>query len=209
MRELIDIIQDKNAQGIPVYVMPIGLPASGKSTFFKELQEHVDIEILSFDSITEEFQKAHNMTYDEAYNTVPLELKTERFEARRDALIAQSCNIYPDLTNLSGATRGEVMETIPQYYQIGLYFPLSKEESLERCKIRETQTGKHIPEEAVHRMADNINIPRAIEFDQLFEVNARKLTPIPLSQDEAQRYSQNNLHETKIHQPDTLSIESP
>lgn len=93
--------------------MPVGLPASGKSTFFKELQKQVDIEILSFDSITEDFQKAHNLSYDEAYYTMPLEVKTERFEARRDTLIAQSRNIFPDLTNLSGVTRGEVLNYSP------------------------------------------------------------------------------------------------
>lgn len=172
--------------------MPVGLPASGKSTFFKELQEQVDIEILSFDSITEDFQKAHNLSYDEAYYTMPLEVKTERFEARRDTLIAQSRNIFPDLTNLSGVTRGEVLELLPQYYQIGLYFPISKEASLERCKIREAQTGKHIPEEVVHRMAEGMNTPRAIEFDQLFKVDAQGLTPILPDPDETTSCTQEN-----------------
>ncbi|MAE50612.1 MAG: hypothetical protein CMH27_02250 [Micavibrio sp.] len=176
MRNLIDIIQDKNAQGIPVYVMPVGLPASGKSSFYKELASRIDIQLLGFDAITEEFQKANNLSYGEAYEQMPLEEKTKRFETRRDSLIADSHNIYPDLTNLSGATRGDVLRDLPQYFHIGIFFPINEDESKIRCQQRQAQTGKHVPEDVIEMMASNMNKPRPIEFDMLFQYNEGQLT---------------------------------
>lgn len=179
MQQIIDLIHEKNAARIPVYVMPVGLPACGKSTFINALKTEADIEILGFDAVTEEFQKAHNLSYSEAFAQMSYDDKKERFMSRREELITTGANIFADATNLSGVVRGEVLNEVPQYFQIGIYFPLSIAQSKERCAKREEQTGKHIPPEVVDKMAKYMNVPEPEEFDILFEFRNGALTFIP------------------------------
>ena len=179
MQQILDIIAEKNKAGIPVYIMPVGLPGCGKSTLINALQEEADIGILGFDAVTEEFQKANNLSYSEAFAQMPYDQKKERFMSRRDSLIENEENIYADATNLSGIVRGTVLNEIPQYFQIGVYFPLSVKDSLERCAKREADTGKHIPPEVIENMARYMNVPEPEEFDMLFEYKNGALRHIP------------------------------
>lgn len=165
-------------------IMPIGLPAAGKSTFLKQLQaEYGDrIVVVSFDVVVEAMAAERGLSYHDMMQ----EINESRFEAgqRYDALVekakAHNGIVYWDQTNLTEPERTSKRKLFPDFKKIGIFFDITPEESLRRCAKRFEETGKYIPPEVIERMAGWLKdgFPKPGEFDALYHVKpGQKIEP--------------------------------
>ena len=133
----------------PILIYLVGLPASGKSTYAKELKDK-GYNIHSSDSIREELYGDENIqgdpkdVFDILYKRVIEDLRSGK-------------NCVYDSTGLSSKRRMAFLNTISHIdcKKICLLFATPYEVCLERNKNRE----RKVPEEVIKRMYTSFNIP--------------------------------------------------
>jgi predicted kinase len=123
-------------------VVAIGLPGSGKSTYFKKLGVHP----ISSDVIRAE------LTGDEGNQTV----NSQVFPKMR-ALLAKACDVaWIDATNLTRRDRKQWFK--PGCEMEAIYFDVP----LEICKARNAARNRNVPEHILDLMAAKL-VPPSIE----------------------------------------------
>lgn len=148
----------------PFFIMLIGLPLAGKSTFYENYLKQSDHTFLSTDDYIEKQCKENDLTYNQGFEYLIRPacdwLHTELKRA------VESQNIIIDQTNLNVKSRKRKLKLIPNHYhKTAIYLPITLEESLRR----NTRPGKIIPENVIRSMNDSIQIPTVEEcFDQVF-----------------------------------------
>lgn len=165
-------------------IMPIGLPAAGKSTFLKELQDlHGDrIVVVSFDAVVEAMAAERGVPYNDMIKLID-ESRSEagqRYDALVEKAKAHQGIVYWDQTNLTQPERSKKQELFPEFKKIGVFFDISEEESQRRCAKRYEETGKFIPPEVITRMAGWLKdgFPKPDEFDAMYHVRpSEKMVP--------------------------------
>lgn len=142
--------------------MLIGCPASGKSTYIKNLfpvlQNSV---VMSFDSIIESFAEKDGTDYATAFNAHAQEAGTIYDQSFKEAL-ATNKNIIIDKTNMSKKSRAKTLNLINKddWMLVAIDFsqvPIG--EIKKRLANREKETGKHIPEKVVEQMLASYEAP--------------------------------------------------
>lgn len=158
----------------PLYLMTVGLPGSGKSTFLKKVIDEIGpLEIASTDDLIDREADKLGITYSEAFKRI--NFKTLQKEARQTvekAVLAKK-NIANDQTNCGTKSRRTKLETIPSaYYKIALVFDVPDNVLRQRLDKRAEETGKIIPPYVVSQMAANWNHPTKSEgFDEIIEIS--------------------------------------
>jgi len=166
-----------------LFIMLIGLPGSGKSTYIKNSisLEYPDKEffIASTDNKIEEWALKNNMNYTQAWQSISeskdenLSMKTfekKMFEEMKNAIL-ENKDIIVDRTNMSSKVRKKFLELIPKSYsKIAVVFKISSEELNNRLKKREQETGKHIPDFVMSSMSKSYEEPTKEEFDKIIFV---------------------------------------
>jgi tRNA uridine 5-carbamoylmethylation protein Kti12 len=143
----------------PVYVMLVGLPASGKSTFRKILEKTGQYYILSSDDIIESECNKVGITYSDGFTKFISEA-TKKVIFNRNVYCNDDypVNVIDDHTNMSRKSRHDKMKDISnKYIKICYVFPeLPKMEWERRLEQRK---DKHIPHSALITMKNAFQEP--------------------------------------------------
>lgn len=144
-------------------VIAIGLPASGKSTYYEENYVDEDMVHISSDAIREEVfgdvnDQTHNgEVFNIMFNRVVESLKNDE-------------SVYYDATNISRKRRMNFIKEVKNavkkdIHVVGLVFAYP----IEVIKERNSKRGRVVPEEVIDRMLRNFEVPYKAEgFDELF-----------------------------------------
>lgn len=138
-------------------IMCVGLPNSGKSTFYsKHYPTHIR---LSTDSYIEWFASQANSTYNEVFNFAIKQAQCCLDDILSYAITSQN-PVYWDQTNLTVKTRKAKLKSIPESYErIAVFFNTPFDVCMERNRARE---GKMIPQRVMLQMKESL-VPPTIE----------------------------------------------
>jgi predicted kinase len=154
----------------PTLYMLIGLPASGKSTWYSKnfLSMNTisnNFWLASTDNFIEQVALKKGSTYNEVFESTIKEAEALLYDTVKEALL-EDADIVWDQTNLSKKSRAKKLAMIPDTYQkIAVYFHKPSDEEWERRLV--SRPGKTIPKEVLKRMAATIEEP---SFDEGFDV---------------------------------------
>jgi predicted kinase len=151
----------------------IGVPASGKSTWWKEQDLLDNTWVLSTDDVIEAVATQFGFTYDEVFkeliNFADKVMWQDAHYAAED-----SYTVYVDRTNLSAKARKKFIDFLKPYGYMfkAIVFPQPDEtEWRRRLNSRE---GKTIPAHVLRSMQDSYEIPLMSEgFDEIIYVNEK------------------------------------
>lgn len=146
----------------------IGIPASGKSTFAKNVLSK-DSTIISRDVIR------YSMLKDgEEYFSHEKEVLRE-FINQIQALIDKGESVTADATHLNRYSRNRLIHcltNLEDYEICGYFFTTPLEVCLERNSLREGRA--RVPDESIVQMYDNLTYPESCEkFDWIFMIDAK------------------------------------
>lgn len=128
--------------------MMVGLPASGKSTYAKELSEKESAIILSSDDLRVELYRDVNHQDNNG------ELFQELYRRAKQHLI-NGQNVIVDATNISSKRRIHFINEFKQFEKECVYVSTSYDNCLFNDKKRERTVGKHV----IDRMYKQLQIP--------------------------------------------------
>jgi predicted kinase len=127
--EKVSVLQqhDSNPEEKLQFIMLIGVPGSGKTTFrHRFIKEHPNYNVLSFDDIIEEYCKLEHLTYDEVYeDDITLRMIDKRLNIKLKDMIQKKSNIICDGTNLSVKSRSRKTSQIGSEYHKKAYVFIS------------------------------------------------------------------------------------
>jgi len=151
-----------------LYVL-VGVPASGKTTWFRNQEWADDCYYVSTDKHVEAYALAHGKTYSEVFNDympTAVENMVEEVIRARDAGI----DIVWDQTSTTVASRRKKFDMLPDYYKIAVVFEApSRTELKQRLASR---PGKEIPDVVVEGMLASFEMPTVEEgFDEIWYTN--------------------------------------
>jgi predicted kinase len=134
----------------------VGVPGSGKSTWFKNQEWTEGCYYISTDKHVEAYAEAHGKTYSEVFNDympTAVENMVEEVERARKAGI----DIIWDQTSTTVASRLKKFRMLPDYEHIAVVFQTPDEE--EHQRRLKTRPGKVIPEAVLFDMVWNFEMP--------------------------------------------------
>lgn len=146
-------------------IIPIGIPNSGKSTYFKSLK---DFDLVSRDLYIVKNQK-ENESYSECFKRLSeREHKIIDNEVVKDfnGLVKKQKNIFIDKTNTSKKSRKFYLDGAKGYHKKAVIFCVPFSEILKREQER-AKTGKEISIEIYDRFIQSLNIPTYLDFDEI------------------------------------------
>lgn len=146
----------------PHFIMLIGLPGSGKSTWTKKFLSNAteSYTVISTDDIIMELAEPEGLSYNEAYRKHSA-AATSLMKARATNAFNDGKNIIWDQTNMSQKVRrGRLRRAIDKKYYIeAIDFQTLPHELEERLRHREKTEDKHIPEFVMESFSKNYDRP--------------------------------------------------
>jgi predicted kinase len=155
-------------------IMPIGLPASGKSTLYAQLKERYGARLMSisFDDALTAWAEKRGCSYEQAFEANKTDPMAKRFiqthyERQWKNASETGDIVFIDQTHISKKTRQRHFDKLEGFHKVGVFFDISLDESLKRCYERYIRTGKNVPPVAIKSMFNNLakNMPEPQEFD--------------------------------------------
>ena len=153
-----------------LYVL-VGVPASGKTTWFRNQEWTDHCYYISTDRHVEAYALAHGKTYSEVftdYMPTAVENMVEEVIRARDAGI----DIVWDQTSTTVASRRRKFDMLPDYYKIAVVF-----ETPPRTELKQrlaSRPGKEIPDVVVEGMLASFEMPTEQEgFDEIWYTNQK------------------------------------
>ena len=127
----------------PLFIVLVGLPGSGKSTYTKTtFVGRADVAVISTDGIIENFAEHHGKTYDEVFAEA-IKPATKLAQSKMDLALKSRMTVIVDQTNLGLNKRRKLLSQVPEgYTKIACYFEVAEELRQQRLKGR---PGKTIP----------------------------------------------------------------
>lgn len=158
-----------------MYIMMVGVPGSGKSTFITKLLAEVteQIHVASTDDLLELEAKRLGLTYSEVFHRVNQKTIKREMEAAIDIAIQRGQTIIHDQTNMSRKSRAGKLKSVPsKYVKVCLNFTVDDRVLEARLEKRASETGKVIPPFVLKNMFYSYNPPSRDEgFDLIIEVD--------------------------------------
>jgi len=143
--------------------MLIGLPGTGKSTWFNRYPNETGVAYISSDAIIERVAAEQGKTYSEVFKDAVKVAEKEMYEQVKVAVEAKQ-DIVWDQTNLNKSTRAKKLAMIPdEYRKIAVFFDLTEDHE-QRLASR---PGKTIPPHIIQSMKNNVEKP---DLDEGFSV---------------------------------------
>ena len=155
----------------PFYTMLIGLPASGKSTHRKLIEDenkynHYDYYVYSSDDLIVNYAESIGKTYNDVFQDYIKEA-TSISESLLDDAFSKNKDIIDDHTNLSIKTRKKKLQKIPSHYVKSAIILLTPDHD-EWNRRLSNRPGKTIPKHVLESMVNSFSIPTHDEgFDNI------------------------------------------
>jgi predicted kinase len=152
-----------------LYVL-IGVPGSGKSTWYSEQEWLQDAAYISTDRYVEEFAKNMGKTYSEVFKEVMPECVNLMIG---DVVVAREAgrDIVWDQTSTTVASRKRKFNMLPDYYAIAVVFVTPEPADLVMRLDSRYDSGKIIPDQVVQDMINNFEYPTEEEgFKEIWYV---------------------------------------
>ena len=157
------------------YIMLIGLPASGKSTWAADYiskNPEMDFRVVSSDDFIEEQAMLDGITYSASHKK-NIGFAIDEMERRFKQHIKDGVNIIHDQTNLTVKARKKHLVKANGYVKSAVIFTGAEEKLRERSEMRKALTGKHIPESVIKNMAMRFEFPTEEEgFDKIISIQS-------------------------------------
>lgn len=153
----------------PKFIMLVGLPGSGKSTWIKDgTTEQSDFVVISTDNYIERKAVEEGSTYSEVFSKYIRQATSSMIDKMRDAVTKRK-NIILDQTNLTVKSRRKKLANVPHiYFKEALVFCIPDDELFERLEKRKIEEGKHIPSHVIENMSSSFEMPTEDEgFDEV------------------------------------------
>lgn len=132
-----------------MFIMLVGLPASGKSTLAETLSIKYAAEVLSSDRLRKEMHGDENIQADH-------KKLFEELNSRANTCLSKGKNVIYDSTNLNRKRRKHMIQhEIKADEKVVYYLNTHIDNCYERDKVRERTVG----EEVINRMYKNLHIP--------------------------------------------------
>lgn len=141
----------------PELVMMGGLPASGKSTYIKQLLSGKNYIVISTDKFLEKWAAEQNKTYNEIFSN-NIKTATKMMNEELKMAVNANLDIIWDQTNLNVITRARKLAAIPNNY-IKKMIWLNIPENWEWEYRLQNRKGKTIPYKVLQSMKESIEIP--------------------------------------------------
>jgi len=158
----------------PEYIMLVGLPGSGKSTYIEHfVDENPEKEyvVLGTDNIISSYADDEGLTYDQAMDKLGMKQPQKLFKIHIKQALNKRQNIIIDRTNLSRKARHNLLANVPkEYKKIAIVFNVDMKELKRRISQREKEIGKTIPQEVFTNMVARYEAPNSSEFDEIKQV---------------------------------------
>lgn len=155
-----------NKAKIPLIIMLIGIPGSGKSCFAREISQNLKVTTHSSDNLRLELFGSVN---DMSRNT---ELFHELHSRIRADLMNGNSVVY-DATNIHAKYRYEFLKTLNgiNCFKIAVYMNTS----LNKCLKNNNGRDHFVPEDRIHTMLDSLELPSIEEgFDKVVKIDEYK-----------------------------------
>lgn len=148
-----------------LYVL-VGVPASGKTTWFRNQEWTENCYYISTDRHVEIYAEAHGRTYSEVFaDYMPTAVANMVEEVERAR--AGGIDIIWDQTSTTVASRRKKFDMLPDYYKIAVVFKTP--DPAELAQRLASRPGKIIPEEVVEGMIKQFEQPTEDEgFDEIW-----------------------------------------
>ena len=142
-------------------IMLVGLPASGKSTYAEKLAKHVNVEIISSDTIRAELTGDIN---NQDRNNEVFEIVYRRVEEA----LHEGKNIIVDSTALKVDYRKKFVEICKKFEVFCIVWEITS--SVKTCLRRNTKRDRQVPEDIILQMAESYELPQLSEgFDMIVQ----------------------------------------
>ena len=156
-----------NYPGSRLFVMTVGLPGSGKTTFIRDTfgSMPMPVTILSTDDIVDSITCKYGMTYNDGWKDL-IKFATKVFNDKIGHAIFDNKHFIIDRTNLTLKSRLSILNDLPSNYKkLCLYFDTPINIIDQRLKQR---PGKTIPPDVISDMVRRFAKPDIYEgFDMI------------------------------------------
>jgi predicted kinase len=148
------------------FIMLVGLPGSGKSTWLQGVRNTqiimntgVSFDVISTDDIIEKIAKDRGLTYSDVWSE-SIKGATKGMHENFQNAIRHNHNVIWDQTNCTSKKRKSVIVQVPNdYYKVAVVFNTPLDEIERRLKARALETGKNIPKSVLLNMYDTFEQP--------------------------------------------------
>lgn len=151
---------------MPTVYMMIGVPASGKSTYAKNL----NLPIVSPDDFIEKYAAENGNTYNDVFESY-VGTANKLFDQQIANHFANDESFVWDQTNISIKSRANRLKAIPNHYDVIAVY-VETPEYHEHVRRLNSRVGKTIPNHIMRSMVNNLQAPVASEmFTEVIYVN--------------------------------------
>lgn len=138
------------------YIMMVGAPCSGKSTYIDQFLENSDKKwfVVSSDNIIMEWANKEGLSYSDGFNKFAKKAMSEMNRRFKEA-IKNGDNIIHDQTNMTVNSRRKKLCQVPKGYERTVVaFEIDYGALMERSEQRKVETGKYVPVKVVDNMLE-------------------------------------------------------
>ena len=142
----------------PKFIMMIGAPCSGKSTWINDFIASSSDEwtIASTDAILEEWAAEEGISYSDAFKHISFKKVQSKFNAQVRQSFNQKKNIIWDQTNMTVNSRRKKLSQVPKDYECrAVVFEIDRDELTRRGDKRKIETGKEVPVKVIDQMIES------------------------------------------------------
>ena len=170
---------------MPTLTVMVGLPASGKSTYLKFVDDPEfgdTVFVYSTDRYIESCAQLNGMTYNEAFDEF-IKPATKNMNDLLKIAFRQGVDVFWDQTNMSAKKRAKILRQFPAHYRkvcVCFVPPQNDDEWAELQRRLVSRPGKSIPSHIIESMADSYVQPTLAEgFDEvkLLDIYAQPINP--------------------------------
>ena len=172
MKEFKSILEENQ----PYVILLVGLPLSGKSTFYNEYLYNMNNVLISRDEIM--LSEFGSRDYDLAYDVLgESKLIDKKLKSELLKLSKEKRNVVIDMTNLTIKGRWNHIAKFPKHFKCAVIFDeLSDDEYIKRNHIRQKKEDKTITMEVINRMRESyVTVELDEGFDYIINSNDKEI----------------------------------